>query len=175
MEYESRPPLRQRINFRIIVFFGIIALPFVWLGYWSVQQAMTKGIEHHNGYEQVELKALGNFNFDQAAGTMNDVPKRWRELDGKRVVLEGFMYDGRSAGPKLSAFQFVYNIQKCCFNGPPLVQERVFAYVPHSREVEWVDGFARLTGVLHVNVKKAKDGTITSVYTVEVEKAEPIS
>jgi hypothetical protein len=174
MDYEPRPPLRERINLRIIVFFAIIALPFVWLGYWSVKQAMTNGIEQHNGYAQVELKALGNFNFDQTAGTLNDVPQRWRELDGKRVVFEGFMYDGKSAGPKLGSFQFVYNIQKCCFNGPPLVQERVFARVPNNREAEWIDGFARLTGILHVNVKKAKDGTITSVYTLDVEKAEPI-
>ncbi|MDB5290291.1 MAG: hypothetical protein JWL69_1532, partial [Phycisphaerales bacterium] len=37
MDYEPRPPLRERINLRIIVFFAIIALPFVWLGYWSVK------------------------------------------------------------------------------------------------------------------------------------------
>ncbi|MDB5329785.1 MAG: hypothetical protein JWP03_936 [Phycisphaerales bacterium] len=175
MDYESRPPLRERINPRLAIMLAVLGLAFVYLLYLPIHAQLSKGLEHHSGYDAVDLKELGNFVFDQNNGTVDDVPKRWRELDGKRVVLEGFMFDVQAAGPRLGKFQFVYNIQKCCFNGPPLVQERVFAHVPKSHEVEWVDGFTRLTGVLHVKVKKSDDGTITSVYTVDVEKAEPIS
>ena len=45
------------------------------------------------------------------------------------------MYAGGSAAPKVPAFQLVYSIQKCCFGGPPRVQERVFVNAPASKPV----------------------------------------
>ena len=129
------------------------------------------GVEDHGNYKVVDLKALGNFNFDQAAGGINDVPAHFRKLDGECVQLTGFMWSPSSAA-QLKDFQFVYNVAKCCFNGPPLVQERVFAHIlPGSRPLPYVDNYVKLTGVIHVDVKK-QDGVITSVYTLDVEKFE---
>ena len=93
----------------------------------------NKGIEWHGDYADVDLKAMGNFPFSPAAGTRDDVPARWRALDGKRVQLEGFMWSPVSAGTRGTEFQFVYNINICCIGGPPQVQERVFGYA--DREV----------------------------------------
>jgi len=122
-------------------------------------------------FDKVDLQALGNFPFDQDAGTSRDIPSRWRNLDGKRVQLEGFMFAPQQAGGMLSEFQLVYNVTKCCFSGPPQVQERVFAFVPAGRQVPYYD-FCKLTGVLHVKVEQ-DGGKIKSVYTLDVDKAEP--
>ena len=84
------------------------------------------------------------------------------------------MTNGKAAGRQLRDFQFVYNVQLCCFNGPPLVQERVFARVPKGGQIPYSSEFTKLTGILHVKVEK-QDGVIVSVYTMDVESAEPIT
>ena len=112
-------------------------------------------------------------------GTVNDVPKRYRALDGKRVLLKGFMYPLTSAGPKGAEFQFVYNINKCCFSGPPQVQERVFAHGAKGRAVPlYRDVLVELYGTLHVRVIREGEGAdaaILSVYDIDVESAKPVS
>ena len=45
----------------------------------------------------------------------------------------------------------------CCFNGPPQVQERVYAYAKgKSLRVFSMYQFAEITGVLHVRIVKDK-------------------
>jgi hypothetical protein len=178
LSYTSRPPRRGRrgFNWRLVVFLAAIAAPFLAIGYVFVSYEMTGGVTNHGDYASVDLKALGNFPFDQANGTINDIPERYRKLDGKRVVLDGYMWAPTSAGPRGTQFQFVYNVAKCCFGGPPQVQERVYGYIPPAKrdEIQIYDSwtFVQLTGVLHVRVVRDGDGVIRSVYDMDVEKAE---
>lgn len=174
MESTTYVTERRGVNFRIILFIAIVAAPFLWFGYLFVSQALNHGIEHHNGYDLVNLKALGHFQFDPSSGTIKDVPPQWRQLDGKRVMLKGFMWDGRGAGDRVQRFQFVWNIQKCCFNGPPLVQERVYAHVAKGKTIPFISDFCQVVGVLHVKVIKNNYGNIISVYTMEVDHADPV-
>jgi len=162
---------RGAINARLIIFLAIVSFPFFWFGYVIVNQTLTGGIQHHGDYSEVDLKSLGNFPLDGSNGTLNDIPSRWRDLDGKRVLLEGFMYAPNAAGDTVRNFQFVYNITKCCFNGPPLVQERVFVMAPGG-EVPYYSDLVRVVGTLHVNVVK-EAGIIKSVYTLDLEKVSP--
>jgi len=163
-------PARSGLNVRVILFIALVSAPFVWMAYAGTRYLFNGGIEDKGEYKLVDLKALGNFNFDSANGTTQDVPVIFRKLDGQKVALDGFMFSQYSAA-QLSDFQFVYNIQKCCFNGPPLVQERVFVHVPNNKRLLYVDRYLRMIGTLHVQVKK-EDGQITSVFTMEVERAE---
>ena len=163
------------INFRLIGFMAVVALPFAWFAYVYLNQTLTGGVHYGKDYAVVDLKSLGYFQFDQSNGTINDVPPKWRALDGKRVQLKGFMWAGASAAPRVSEFQFVYNVAKCCFSGPPQVQERVFAFTPPDHPMPYVGDFMTVTGTLHVKVVKQEDGTIASVYTLDVEHAEPTS
>jgi hypothetical protein len=174
MDYEPRPPLRERINVRLAIMLAVLGLAFAYLLYLPIHMALSNGVEHHNGYDVVDLKELGNFVFDQNNGTINDVPKRWRELDGKRVVLEGFMWDGQNAGSRLGKFQFVYNVQLCCFGGPPKVQERVFARCPPHKSIGFASDLRKLTGILHVKLDRDAEGVVTSVFTMDVEKSERV-
>lgn len=173
----GNPKPRQRVNVRLIAFVAIVAAPFLGVLYMFAKPLLNGGITQHDGYAEVELKAMGYFPFNQATGTVADVPARFRALDGKRVVLKGFMFSPQSAGPYGATFQFVYNVNKCCFNGPPLVQERVYGHTKGSEGVRIYDAytFVQVTGTLHVRVVRDEAGVIHSVYDMDVERADPIT
>ena len=167
-------PARAGINLRLIVFIVLVSSPFVWCGYAGMRYVFNGGIEDHGAYKKVDLKALGHFNFDQFTGGINDVPAIYRKLDGQRVMLEGYMYSDTGAS-SVRGFQFVYNIQRCCFGGPPKVQERVFVYCAPGKVINPNPApYMQMVGTLHVQVKKEKEGAITSVYTMDLESARPV-
>src|SRR5687768_11320969 len=91
-----RERLRDRINFRLVALLALVSLPFLWVLYTFVAQKVTGGVVNKGDYYQVDLRSLGYSPFDQSNGTINDVPERYRQLDGKRVVLVGEMYDDTS-------------------------------------------------------------------------------
>jgi hypothetical protein len=173
IDYGTKRPLSDRINFRLLTIVAIFSLLVGIPVYNFVKIQVTHGIERDGDLFRVDLKKMGYFPFDEKAGTINDVPPDYRKLDGKQVALEGFMWDPTGANDKAREFQLVYNIQKCCFSGPPLVQERVFAF---SREgVDYSPEEIRAIGILHLAMAKDKDtGKIVAVYTMEVKRVEPL-
>src|SRR5689334_14792252 len=113
MTIEAPPykmPLSQRINFRLIFFFGFILLIAGSLAYLYFESILTGGVINHGDYLEVDLKAMSNFPLDQKNGTINDIPKQWRDLDGKRVMVEGELWTPYSSAPEQSHFQVVYSI-----------------------------------------------------------------
>ena len=174
MEATAHRPLSSRINLRLMlvaaVFFGLVGYPV----YLYVDAKMNGGIKKVGNLDEVDLKALGNFPFNETNGSLAEVPPQFRALDGKQVVLEGFPYPTNYAGDQVPQFQFVYNITKCCFGGPPKVQERVFAHAPKGTTVPFYDSqFSRLQGVLHVRPVKM-EGKVISLYDMTIEKVEPL-
>jgi hypothetical protein len=169
-----KPRLTERINFRILIFSGVVLFLLGTPIYIYLKESLTGGIEQVGDYTKVNLKAMGNFVFDQNDGTLDDVPQKYRELDGRKVLLEGEIWAPNEAGATMSQFELVYSISKCCFGGPPKVQERVYAKVPVNMEVPNLTWhYARVLGTLHVDVKK-EAGQITSVYTMTVEDIRPL-
>jgi hypothetical protein len=159
-------PLSERINFRLIAFLVIVALPFLWF-LWTVLDART--IVKRGDYYDVDLKAMGNFPMDPVRDTVAVVPPEVRALDGKKVRFEGEMFAPDEASMRVSQFQLVYSIVQCCMGGPPKVQERVFAFVPPDRKIRNYTGRqVTVTGTLHVDVKK-ENGEAVSVFTMDVE------
>ena len=169
-------PMRERVNFRMIAFMALIAGPFLAVFYLFVSPLINGGITRSGDHFQVDLKMLGNFPFNQESGTIDAVPQRYRELDGKRVALRGYMYAPKSASGRGTQFEFVYDVNKCCFSGPPQVQERVFAKVANGRrDIPIFSQYelADLVGVLHVRVVRDKEtGVVTRVFEMDVESAE---
>jgi hypothetical protein len=165
----------SRLNLRLIVFLLAISAPFIYIIGKSVMHAMTGGITDRGDYKDVDLKALGNFPFDQNEGKLTDIPERYRKLDGQRVRLTGFMYAPDTAGDRGTKFQFVYDVNKCCFGGAPQVQERVFAYAKQDMPIYPYTVFAELVGKLHVRiVKDPETKAITSVFDLDVEQAQAV-
>ena len=171
----NKPSLSERINFRMIAVTAVVLFLVGYPVYQYVAASLNHGIkERADGVAEVDLKSLGNFPFDDTNGTVNDIPTIWRKLDGKRVALEGFMFAPDSAGDNISSFQFVYNITKCCFNGPPRVQERIFAQMAGNQQAPYSSQEVRCTGLLKVLLRKNEVGKIVIVYAMLVDQVEPI-
>ncbi len=163
-------PLSERINFRMIAVAAVVMFLIGYPVYMYVEAAMNGGVKKVGDVAEVDLKALGNFPFDEVNGTLKDVPPRYRELDGKKVILQGYPYVTNYAGDEIPEFQFVYNIAKCCFGGPPKVQERVFAHAPKGGTVPNYSGsFATMEGTLHVR-PQVDGGKIVSLYDLDIDK-----
>lgn len=174
-ELEPRKSLLQRLNLRLIVFLLLISAPFVYIIGKSVMHAMSGGITDRGAYKDVDLKALGNFPFDQTEGKLTDIPERYRNLDGQRVRLTGFMFAPENAGDRGNRFQFVYDVNKCCFGGAPQVQERVFAYAKHGAQIYDYTVLAEIVGKLNVRIiKDPETGAIKSVFDLDVEQAQMV-
>jgi hypothetical protein len=168
-------PIGERINFRMLTIIVIFSALVGWPVYSFVKAQMDHGIERDGDLLRVDLKSLGNFPFNDSTGSIDNVPPQYRALDGKRVALEGFIFSGNGAGDRVNSFQFVYNIQKCCFGGPPLVQERVFAVVPHNGLIDYLPDEVRIIGTLHVKPEKDSEvSKINKLYTMDVERVEPL-
>jgi hypothetical protein len=162
------------VTIRMMVFLAVSCCPILWLSYVYVNEKLSGGIERHADYTKVDLKAMGYFRFDDRNGTDADIPSKYRTLDGSRVMLEGYMNPLQSAGGTTSEFEFVYNLQICCFNGPPQVQERVVVHVPNYDSVPvYGKVLLQVVGTLHVHVVKDAD-LVQSVYTLDLEEMRPV-
>lgn len=178
LDYRVEPSLLQRWkpalqNWRLFLFIALFFVIFGGFGYSILSFVLTNGIEKHGDYTSVDLKAMGQFPFNEQTGMLTDVPKDYRALDGKRVELAGMMYTPNSAGANVPEFQLVYNIQKCCFSGPPQVQERVFVHF--KKKIPWFYDQVNVVGTLHVRLKRSEMGTVYSVYDLDLESIKPVS
>src|SRR5690349_13252079 len=89
----------DRINFRMIIFAAVVIVLVGFPMYVYLESAITGGVKDvGNGFKEVDLKAMSNFPFDQVRGTVDDIPKKWRDLEGQKVVLYGEMWQPFEAG-----------------------------------------------------------------------------
>jgi hypothetical protein len=161
----------RKITWRTAIMFAAAAFVLAYPIYTVIEQSITHGIHQRGDFLDVDMQAMSNFNFDQARGRDDDIPRPYRDLDGKRVRLFGEMVMPSTAGGFVDQFQLCYSIQNCCFGGPPRVQHFVYAKVLPGRSVAYTQGLVNVTGTLHVGVERA-DGQVSSVYRMDVEKVE---
>lgn len=170
----SAVPLSERINFRMVAFGLIVLAILAFPIYWYLSVALTGGIrDAGNGYKEVDLMAMVTFPFDQKYGTVEDIPPKYRALDGQKVILTGEMVPMQSAAPEINAFSLVYSVAKCCYSGEPQVQHFIHSTVDRGKKVPYYGGLVKVSGTLHVNVKKA-EGKVESVFQFDVEDVEPL-
>lgn len=168
-------PFSQRFNFRILFFAAFVALMIGYPAYIYLDSRLTGGIKERNGVKLVDLKSMSSFVFDQVNGRLEDVPEKWRSLNGQRVVLEGEMWAPTAAGPAVRDFQLCYSIAQCCFSGPPQVQHFVDSRAADGSPIPYYAGLVRVEGVLTVDVKHDPDaGKVASVFQLIVDKIDPI-
>jgi hypothetical protein len=173
----GNPPLLQRINWRVLVFVAVIILPIALLFFWWLNEALSGGIHDHGAYKEIDLKAMSSFDMDQTNAKMEDIPEKWRALEGKKVLMMGEMWAPNYAGDsaRLNYFQLVYSKTKCCFSGPPLAQHFVDGNVVKGSHVYYYDVPVKVLGTEHIFVRKdPTTGVIKSIYHVDVEKVTPI-
>jgi hypothetical protein len=167
--------LSERINLRAIIFAGVVLLLLGWPVYTYLSETISGGIHDRGAYKEVDLKALGFFEMDPSNASLKDVPAKYRQLDGQKVLLKGEIFAPHEVS-SIKQFELVYSIAKCCFGGPPKVQERVFAYVPGGKTFEYAgEGYHEVMGTLHVTMKKDdQTGMVTEVYRLDAESVKPV-
>jgi hypothetical protein len=167
-------PLSQRINIRMVAF-GLIVLALIGVPlYWYLSVALTGGIhDAGNGYKDVDLYSMVTFPFDQKYGTIDDIPTKYRELNGQKVILTGEMVPTNSAAPEINNFSLVYSVAKCCYGTAPQVQHFIHSTVLNNGKVPYYGGLVKVSGTLHVNVKKS-EGKVDSVFQFDVEDVQPV-
>jgi len=80
------------------VFLAVVALLVGYPVYVYLDSVITGGIKDvGNGFKEVDLKAMSTFPFDQQNGAVQDIPEKWRALDGQKVVLYGEMWEAFDA------------------------------------------------------------------------------
>ncbi len=84
MDSAVKAPLSERINIRMLVFFGVLAVMVGYPVYIYIDSVMHEGIKDvGGGYKEVDLKAMSVFPFDQVNGTVDDIPIKWRSTAPK--------------------------------------------------------------------------------------------
>jgi len=176
MDAAAKIPLSERLNLRMIGFIAVIAVLVGYPVYVMIDQQLSGGIKQAaGGYQEVNLKAMSTFTFDQVNGTLEDVPKKWRELDGQKVILHGEMYQPFYAGyDEVDRFDLVFSIATCCVTSTPQVQHFVKAQALPGRSIRYYDQPVEVHGILRVNVKR-EEGRVSSVYQLDVESVQPYS
>ncbi|MFT3785923.1 MAG: hypothetical protein QM770_07135 [Tepidisphaeraceae bacterium] len=169
-------------NWRILIFVGVFVALLGYPLYVYLDSALSGGIGRaQNGFVPVDLKAMSSFSMDQTTGRLEDVPARFRELDGKKVKLVGEIAPGGfSSRGDDQYFQLVYSVQKCCYSGAPQIQHFVQATVP-PEAVRNIDtgtgGPVEVYGVLNVKITpedKAPSDKLTGVYHIKVQSVRPL-
>jgi hypothetical protein len=170
------PTMSNKINLRLAVIATVLAMLVGYPAYALVRNHLNGGIEKTGDEFKVDLKRLGCFAFDDRTDTAAAVPPQFAALDGSKVVLDGFVFSD-DAGIRLHTFQLVYNIQRCCINGPPQVQERVFGTVPKGLCIDTPsqNQFVRCTGILRVKlVRDPESQRCIKLYAMDVQGVEPL-
>ena len=168
-----KPPRGAWLNLRVLIFVIVIAGVIGYPVYIYMQDAWTQGIIHHGDYTEVNLKAMSLFPFDQQSGTLNDVPARFRALDGQKVVVVGEMWAPDAASNAVDHFDLVYSIAKCCFSGPAQVQHFVKSTSVGGTPLPFYSGQVRIKGTLKIDVTYA-EGKVASVYRLAVDSVDPL-
>ena len=162
------PRLRERVNLRVLCFVAIFVALLGWPLYLYLDSTLSGGLKDRGNYFEVDLKAMSDFRFSQTDGSIDDIPKRWRDLNNKTVVLVGEIAPtGQRALGNAEQFDLVYSVQNCCFSGPPQIQHFVKVTVPRDATFVTNGGAVRVKGTLKVNVTRDPEtGAINGVYQV---------
>lgn len=172
--FQTRPSLAGRLNLRAIIFVLAVLAPLVAVGWVYFKTAFSSGIEQaEDGYLWVDLQKMSAFTFDQRNGTIEQVPQRWRELNGQKVILEGEMAPLTSSAAEVNQFELVWSVANCCYTGSPQVQHFVQSKVVGGKKVRYYTRPVRVHGTLRVEVVH-EEGQVTGVYHLDVERVAPI-
>ena len=97
---------------------------------------------------------------------LTQVPASIRRLDGKKVVLTGFMLPTKLEGGFATDFFFLSSSQLCCFGVAPALNEWIAVKMKKEGLPPVQDVPVYLAGRLRVRAQWT-DGFLTSIYELE--------
>ncbi|MDB6021110.1 MAG: hypothetical protein JWQ04_967 [Pedosphaera sp.] len=134
------------------------------------------------GYLNVGFDKLASFNFaapdtqvtnqpskvDEADKFIPDAIKR---LDGKKVMVTGFMLPLRVEVGKVKEFLIMRNQAACCFGTAPMITEFMTVKASGKGVDAIMDVPVNVAGILHVGTVR-DHGYITEIYQMDGEKID---
>jgi hypothetical protein len=94
------------------------------------------------------------------------VPESAYELDGKRVLIKGYVLAGnRKDG--IRTFILVRDKGDCCFGGNPKLTDRILVQLKPGLSFTYTDRLQKLAGLFHVEQGQAVDVAGTVIYQLE--------
>lgn len=106
--------------------------------------------------------------------TDDHIPQRIRDLDGRRVAVDGYVMPLRTQGRGVLEFLLVRDSLTCCFGVSPLMNHWIYVTLPRGDFRPRIFQAATVTGTLRVGELR-KAGSIQSIYRLEGEQVEAAS
>ncbi len=138
--------------------------------------ALDGRLETQSGYAKIAFSQLAGFPFADPPqplppGTpppdvLAQVPASVRRLDGKKVVLTGFMLPTKMEAGFATEFFFLSSSQLCCFGVTPSANEWIIVKMKKEGLPAVQDVPMSLAGRLRVRAQWT-DGFLTSIYELE--------
>ena len=114
------------------------------------------------GFERLSYAVLQPAEGDPPAA----VPAAALALDGRDVLLKGYMYPGsRQRG--ITQFLLVRDQGDCCFGGNPKITDRVVVEIADPRGIEFTPHLVKIAGRFHVRPAGAPDAGGGVLYHID--------
>lgn len=101
-------------------------------------------------------------------GARDPFPKEIKALNGKKIVMDGFMFPIDFEKGKVRSFILSNGMFGCCFGDAPAITETIKVYRSDGKLMPY-QSMARVTGVLEVGEEYDGDGYVDSVYRIKAE------
>lgn len=122
-----------------------------------------------NWYQYKDARKDSSFDLDAAV-----IPEKIRALNGKRVVIHGFMQPMDFSGGRLASFMLVGDMMDCCFGNMPRINDWIDVELAPPRDVALnIYAPVVVTGTLEVGCKFL-NGFVDSVYRLRAEKVQSV-
>jgi hypothetical protein len=103
---------------------------------------------------------------------LKGMPKRVKELDGKRVLMTGFMLPIDEV-QNIKEFLLVQSLWSCCYGTPPDINGIIRVVMPKDKRTDYFFDPLKLIGKFKVEATFI-DGYCVDIYQLEVESLEAI-
>ena len=103
---------------------------------------------------------------------LKGMPKRVKELDGKRVLMTGFMLPIDEV-QNIKEFLLVQSLWSCCYGQPPDINGIVRCVMPKKKTSDYFFDPLKLIGTFKVEAT-VMDGYCVDIYQLHVESLEAI-
>jgi hypothetical protein len=138
--------------------------------------ALDGPLETQSGYARIGFSQLAGFTFvappkpvpagQPPPDVLAQVPAAVRRLDGRKVVLTGFMLPTKLENGYATEFLFLSSSQLCCFGITPALNEWILVRMRKEGLPAVQDVPVALAGRLRVQARWS-EGFLTSIYELE--------
>ena len=101
-------------------------------------------------------------------GARDPFPKEIKALNGKKIMMDGFMFPIDFEKGKVRSFILSNGMFGCCFGDAPAITETIKVYRSDGKLMPY-QSMARVTGVLEVGEEYDADGYVDSVYRIKAD------